>query len=298
MPDWVLATLAAAFCQNLRSAFQKQLKRRLSTWGATATRFVYAAPLAVGLLLMLVWGRGTPLPDVPPHFFVYAGIGAVAQMIATGLLVHLFSRANFATATAFTKTEPIQAALIGALLLGDTLTLPVMLAIITGIFGVILMSLPKTPGHPGWRLDGAVWTGLLSGACFAVSSVALRGASLSLEGADLLLGTATTLAFVTLLQSALLLGWLAWREPGQIRKLFAAWRQAGWVGVIGFAGSMAWIAAFTLQDAASVKAVGQIEIVFTLIASRLVFRERLRAAELVGISLLASGVVGIVLLNR
>ena len=61
---------------------------------------------------------------------------------------------------------------------------------------------------------------------------------------------------------------------------------------------MAWIAAFTLQDAASVKAVGQIEIVFTLIASRLMFRERLRAAELVGITLLASGVVGIVLLNR
>ena len=147
-------TLAAAFCQNLRSAFQKQLKDRLSTWGSTATRFVYAAPLAIAVLLAVTLGRGAPLPNLSGQFFAFALVGAVAQVLATGLLIHLFSRANFAAATAFTKTEPIQAALVGSLRLGDALTLPALLAILTSIVGIILISLPK--GKDGkWRPDGA-----------------------------------------------------------------------------------------------------------------------------------------------
>ena len=290
-------TLAAAFCQNLRSAFKKQLKDRLSTWGSTATRFVYAAPLAIAVLLALTLGRGAPLPNLSGQFFAFALVGAVAQVLATGLLIHLFSRANFAAATAFTKTEPIQAALVGILLLGDALTLPALLAILTSIVGIILISLPK--GKDGkWRPDGALWIGLLSGACFAVSSVSLRGASLSLGDANVVLSTSTTLAFVTVVQSALLLVWLRLREPGQTARLFGAWRHAGWVGLIGFLGSMAWVAAFTLKDAASVKAVGQVEILFTLVASRLMFRERVSLLEVAGILLLASGVVAIVMLSR
>lgn len=107
MDLWIPMTLAAAFCQNGRSALQKQLKQTLSTWGATASRFVYAAPLAVGLLAVLTIGRGTPLPAPPAAFFAYAIIGGISQVLATGLLIHLFSKANFAAATAFTKTEPV-----------------------------------------------------------------------------------------------------------------------------------------------------------------------------------------------
>ena len=176
MDLWIPMTLAAAFCQNGRSALQKQLKQTLSTWGATASRFVYAAPLAVGLLAVLTIGRGTPLPAPPAAFFAYTIIGGISQVLATGLLIHLFSKANFAAATAFTKTEPVQAALVGIILLGDTLTLPALLAIIASILGIILISLSRADGHK-WTPDGSLWIGLLSGACFAVSSVSLRGAS-------------------------------------------------------------------------------------------------------------------------
>ena len=296
MDLWIPMTLAAALCQNVRSALQKQLKTSLSTWGATASRFVYAAPLALGLLAALTFGRGEPLPAPPGAFFAYAIVGGTSQVAATGLLIHLFSRANFAAATAFTKTEPIQAALVGIVLLGDALTLPALLAILTSIFGIILISLPKGAGGR-WTPDGSLWIGLLSGACFAVSSVSLRGASLSLGEASLLLSTTTTLAFVTLIQSAMLLALLGVRERGQVGKLFSAWHHAGWVGVIGFLGSMAWVMAFTLKDAASVKAVGQVEILFTLVASHLIFRERITPRELAGILLVASSVIGIVLLG-
>ena len=60
MELWIPVTLAAAFSQNLRNALQKTLKGRLSTWGATASRFVFAAPLAVLFFFALssVTGQG------------------------------------------------------------------------------------------------------------------------------------------------------------------------------------------------------------------------------------------------
>jgi drug/metabolite transporter (DMT)-like permease len=60
---------------------------------------------------------------VPPgSFYAWGMVGGLAQIVATGLLIHLFSYTNFAVATAFTKTEPLQTALFGIVLLGDRLT--------------------------------------------------------------------------------------------------------------------------------------------------------------------------------
>ncbi len=58
MELWIPIAIAAAFSQNLRNALQKSLKGRLSTWGATASRFVYAAPLAVLLFIVMTGGTG------------------------------------------------------------------------------------------------------------------------------------------------------------------------------------------------------------------------------------------------
>ena len=56
-------------------------------------------------------------------------------------------------------------------------------------------------------------------------------------------------------------------------------------------GSAAWFTAMTLENAAYVRAVGQIELVFTLVASYFFFRERSTALELVGIVLIVGGIV-------
>ena len=47
MEAWIPITIAAAFCQNLRSVLQKQLTGKLSVGGATATRFFFAMPFAI-----------------------------------------------------------------------------------------------------------------------------------------------------------------------------------------------------------------------------------------------------------
>ena len=90
--------------------------------------------------------------------------------------------------------------------------------------------------------------------------------------------------------------WLIWRKPGQMGKVFAARRTAVWMGITGMAGSLCWFTAFTLQNAAYVFAVGQVEVIFSLAASVLFFRERLSRREGAGIALISASVLLLVLL--
>ena len=83
---WVPITLAAAFLQNLRSALQKYLKGRLSTAGATMTRFVYAVPFALAYVLVLNRQFDLPWPAVHGVFLGYMALGGVTQIAATALL--------------------------------------------------------------------------------------------------------------------------------------------------------------------------------------------------------------------
>lgn len=295
MELWIPITIAAAFLQNLRSVLQKRLKATLSTWGATAARFVFAAPLACLVLAALLAATGRSAPPLNVTFVTSAMLGGLAQILATGLLIHLFSYKNFTVATAFTKTEPVQTALFGIVLLGDRLSLPVALAIMVSLVGVILISIPADPAARRNFLDRKALIGIVSGGLFGLSAVAYRGASLSLADGDVFLRAATTLAFVTTFQALAVLAYLRLREPGEAGRLLRSWRSAARVGLAGMLGSLAWFTAFTLQNAAHVRALGQIEVVFMIGASILFFKERVTAREIIGVLLVSAGILGLVL---
>ena len=295
MELWIPITIAAAFLQNLRSVLQKRLKATLSTWGATAARFVFAAPLACLVLAVLLASTGRSAPPLNATFVTSAILGGLAQILATGLLIHLFSYKNFTVATAFTKTEPVQTALFGIVLLGDRLSLPVALAILVSLVGVILISIPADPAARRRFLDRKALIGIASGGLFGLSAVAYRGASLSLIEGDVFLRAATTLAFVTVFQALAVLAYLRLREPGEAGRLLRSWRTAAWVGLVGMLGSLAWFTAFTLQNAAHVRALGQVEVIFMIGASILFFKERVTAREIIGVLLVSVGILGLVL---
>ena len=119
MPLWVAISLGAAFLQNLRTALQKALTPRVGVLGATYARFLFAAPWAVLLVAVLMLREGAGLPRLGRAFAVWGLVGAVAQIGATLLLLHLFSLRNFAVGNTFAKTETVQSVLFGFLLLGD-----------------------------------------------------------------------------------------------------------------------------------------------------------------------------------
>ena len=295
MELWVPVTLFAAFMQNLRSALQKHLKGSLSTSGATYCRFVYAVPLALAYAALLGEGFGLSWPAPDARFAIFAMLGGITQITATALLVYLFSLRNFAAGTTYSKTETVQAAVFGVVILGEPVSVAAAFAIGISLAGVMIISVAKSRLTVrnlllGWT-GRAAFIGVLSGTFFGLSAVAYRAASLSLGGEGFLIQAAYTLACVVVFQTAVMTVWIRLREPGELTRVFRGWRVASLVGVSGMLGSAAWFTAMTLENAAYVRAVGQVELVFTFIASYFFFRERSTGLEVGGILLVVAGIV-------
>ena len=300
MESWIIISVAAAAFQTLRFMLQKHLSMgALSTGGATFARFAYSMPVVVTLVGVYLVLTGAALPEFSGRFWVYALSGGLSQILATWFVVALFRQRNFAVGITFKKTEVIQTALVGFVVLGDRVSLPALLAITLGLVGVLVLS-DNPSGKGNWAqrlLNPAAGLGLASGALFALSAVAYRGATLEIASADPLLRAGVTLVVVTTSQAVGMGLWLIWREGGEVRRVMAAWRTAMWMGITGMAGSLCWFTAFTLQSAAYVFAVGQIEVIFSLLASVMFFRERIAAREMLGIGLLSASIVLLVLLG-
>ena len=293
MELWVPITVAAALLQTVRSALQKRLLGPLSTNGATYCRFVYALPFAVAYPMLLVPFSDTDIPAPNVAFAVYVGLGGIAQIVGTALLVHLFSLRNFATAIAYSKTETVQAAVFSIVILGEALTVSGASAIVVSFVGVVLVSLARRTAATMWTRQTALF-GLLTGALLGLSAVCYRAASLALDEGGFLIRAATTLAWAVVLQTIVMGAWLRARAPGELTRVARCLPRAWPVGLSGMLGSAAWFTAMTLQNAAYVRAVGQIELVFAFAASVLFFRERPTGGESLGILLIVVGVLALV----
>ncbi|WP_037079366.1 DMT family transporter [Neorhizobium vignae] len=298
MELWIPITIAAAFLQNLRSALQKHLQGSLGTRGASFVRFGYGFPIAILYVLCLHHIAGYPFPALNWTFALWAVIGGLAQIFATMMLVHLFSLRNFAVGTAYSKTEPVQAAIFGFILLGEKLTPGSVAAIIVGVIGVMTISMARMP--LSWRnmlvamTSRTAMIGIASGAVFGISAVSYRSASLSLDGPGPVMEAAVTLACVTTFQTAFMLVWMFWKDKREIVKVILSWRSSSLVGLAGVVGSAGWFTAMTLQQVAYVRALGQIELVFTFMASYFLFHERVNRMEVFGCLLIVGGILGLI----
>jgi len=296
---WIPITIFAAFMQNLRSALQKYIKGRLSTGGAAYVRFLYALPLALIYLWALHDYGGYPLPAINGLFLLYCFLGGLTQILFTFILIYLFSLRNFAVGTTFSKTEILQIAFMGLILLGDEVSLAGTGAIVLGLIGVVILSMAQsaiTWGNLATSLfEKSTLVGLVCGAFLGASVVFFRGATLSLDEGEVIIRAAFSLAVALIMQTVMMGVYLLLREPGQLTAVVRNWRPASAVGIAGFLGSVGWFTAFTLQNAAYVRAVGQVELIFTFIASILFFKEKTNAMELVGILVIFAAVIAIIL---
>ena len=124
-----------------------------------------------------------------------------------------------------------------------------------------------------------------------------RGAALSLGHDNVPMTAAYALAISLVIQTVMMGLYLAWREPLQLRAVLREWRWAGAVGVAGMLASVGWFTAFTLENASYVRAVGQVELIFTFVASIFFFREKTNRKEVLGILLVAAGIILLILMR-
>ncbi|HAB36931.1 MAG TPA: hypothetical protein DCE52_02825 [Rhodobacteraceae bacterium] len=297
MSLWIPITIAAALFQTVRFMLQRQLSlSKLSAGGATLARFMYSSPLIVVLIVGYVQLIGEPLPNFSVKFWIYCSVGGVAQIFATICVVSLFHERNFAVGITFKKSESIIALLIGWLILGDSVGSWAIAAVGFGVVGVLMLSAPPDLVHIrlGNLVNRASGLGLASGLLFAVSAVSYRGASLSLDVSDPIVRAGLTLAVVTVMQTFAMIIWLRLREPGQVSAVWNARHVAVWVGLMSMAGSFCWFLAFTLQNAALVKALGQVELIFTAVVSVFIFRESVSGREWLGMLVLLASILSLI----
>ena len=294
---WIFVAVAAAGFQTLRFMLQKSLSMgTLSAGGATLARFLFSAPFVAALALGYLSFSGADWPALGNRFLPFALVGALAQILATWCVVALFQHRNFAVGITFKKTEVVQTALVGFLVLGDRISFGGLMAILIGLLGVLVLS-DRPEGGAGLKrfLNKGAGLGLLSGAFFAVSAVGYRGATLEVGSDDPLMRALISLMVVTASQSVGLGSYLIWREPGQVGRVLASWRSSIWMGLASLGGSLGWFLAFTLQNAAYVFAVGQVEVIFSILISVLVFKEQISRREGAGIALITASVLTLVL---
>ena len=158
-----------------------------------------------------------------------------------------------------------------------------------GVTGVLVAS--------NWKIslsdlgeNQSIKYGLGAGLGFALASLWLRQASLSLE-LPRLLSAATVLVYMVALQTAICFAWIVITQREQFRRIMNNIMPSVFIGFTSVAGSVGWFTAMSLQNAAMVKTLGQIEFVATLLITYLYFHEKINRREYVGIVLVTLSVL-------
>jgi drug/metabolite transporter (DMT)-like permease len=277
--------------QNLRTALQQQLTSVLDATEASYVRFCYAVPFAWMYLAVLIWVGFRP-PELSWDFGGHVLIGAVCQILGTVALIRSFQTRNFAVGTAYSKTETVQAALFAAVIMGESMNPVALTGILVSLLGVVLLSTPE-----GWRAllhlgpGPALWYGVGAGAGFGISAVLYRGAALSLPTGDFLVRASITLVAATTIQTVGMGVYLFLRNRNSLRLVGQVWKRGVWVGLAGMLASAGWFTAMTLERAAYVRALGQVELLFAFFVTLVIFREKVRMSELLGAAAVIFGLV-------
>src|SRR5262245_62194521 len=167
---------------------QRELTAPLGTVGATHVRFLFGFPFALLSLVAITMVSGATLPRPGAVFWPWVLDGALAQIAATALMLAAMNDRSVVVTITYIKTEPVQVALFGFVLLGDVVTLPMAIAILIATAGVIVMSLK--PGMPGGLRPTLL--GLAAGAMFGLSATGCRGGVLRLGGPGYVIAAAFT----------------------------------------------------------------------------------------------------------
>src|ERR1700727_1938527 len=177
---WIPFTISAALGQVARNAMQRSLTGPLGTWGATNIRFLFGFPFSIVFFAVVLVATGDHLPWPPGVFCRWLLLGALSQIIATGLMLVAMNDRSFVVTTAYLKTEAIQTAIFGFVFLGDHLTALKVLAILIATIGVV------------------------AAAAFALSAVGFRGAIITVPGVSFVTAASYTLVLGLFLQTLLL----------------------------------------------------------------------------------------------
>ena len=286
---WIPFTITAAMGQVARNAMQRQLTGPLGTWGATNIRFLFGFPFALLFFAAVLVFTGDRLPWPTIAFWPWLLVGALCQILATGLMLLAMNARSFVVTTAYLKTEAIQTAIFGFVFLGDHLTALKVLAILIATAGVLITAL-RGGGAKGFADLRPTLIGLASAAAFALSANGYRGAIITIEGTSFVTAATYTLVLGLFVQTLVLTIYLLARAPGVLKAILGLWKPSLLAGFMGAFASQFWFLAFALTAAANVRTLALVEVLFAQGVAYYSFKQPISARELGGIVFIVIGV--------
>ena len=298
---WIYISVFAALMQAVRTAAQKTLNQRMSNLGTTYVRSLVGLPIMIIYLVAVLALVGGGVPDMNWRFLLFSFLGAAAQVLATMLLIYLFKLRNFAVGSMLIKIDTVMTALIGLLFFSEYVSSGGWLALLVVVVGVLVMSVGKlgatsiASGGTGSLSETltskATRVALGSALLFTFSYLFLREATLAIEPGHFVWRGAWTVVVATGMQVVVVGAYILHREPQVFGQIWPNRRIVAFIGLTSALGSIGWFTGFAMQNASYVRAVGQVEAVFTLLISWLYFRERITGLELAGIGITVIGVL-------
>ena len=286
---WIPFTIVAACGQVARNAMQRQLTGPLGTWGATNIRFLFGFPFSILFFAIVLTATGDHVGPPPAMFWPWLLLGALCQILATGLMLLAMTERSFVVTTAYLKTEAIQTAIFGFIFLGDQLNWLKVVAILIATAGVVTTAL-RPGGAKGFAELKPTTMGLAAAAGFALSAVGYRGAIIAVPGVTFVTAASFTLLLGLFLQTLLLSVYLLLRAPKVLRAILSLWKPSMLAGFVGAFSSQFWFLAFALTAAASVRTLALVEVLFAQAVAYYSFKQPVSLRELFGIVLIVAGV--------
>jgi drug/metabolite transporter (DMT)-like permease len=286
---WIPFTIVAALGQVARNAMQRSLTGPLGTWGATNIRFLFGFPFSILFFAAVLIFSGDHVPRPTAAFWPWLLLGALSQIIATGMMLLAMNDRSFVVTTAYLKTEAIQTAIFGFVFLGDHLTALKVIAILIATIGVVVTAL-RPGGEKSFAELKPTVIGLLAAAAFALSAIGYRGAIITVSGVSFVTAASYTLVWGLFVQTVVLSIYLFWRAPDILAKILGLWRPSMLAGFMGAFASQFWFLAFALTAAANVRTLALVEVLFAQAVAYYSFKQPISPRELSGIVLIVIGV--------
>ncbi len=296
--SWIFLTISAIVFQVIRNLEQKKLHQNLDVFTTSWSRFILPFPFAIIAV-------ASTFNYYDYEFFRYILINALFQILGNIFLIKTIQTRNFSVGVAFSKTEIIQALILGFILYNFRFNLNEILAIFLAFIGIILLAKIDFKNFKDLTKSMkniASLYGILCGFCFGITSYNIQFASnyLITDGFSSIKASTLVLLYTIFFQNIFFIILKSYQKKlfNDIKKLFLVenYRRFLLTSISSFIGSICWYGAYTIGNVMHVKTVGQLEIIASMLVSKFYLKEKNNIKENLGIIFILIAILLIILL--
>ena len=238
------------------------------------------------------------------EFFHYILINALFQILGNIFLIKTIQTKNFSVGVAFSKTEIIQALILGFLLYNFRFNFIEISAIFLAFIGIILLAKINFKNFKDFTKslkNIATLYGVLCGFCFGITSYNIQFASnyLISDGFNSIRASTVVLLYTIFFQNIFFIIFKSFQKRlfSDVKKLFLIenYHKFLLTSLSSFIGSICWYGAYAIGNVIHVKTVGQLEIIASMLVSKFYLKEKNTIKENLGIIFIIIAILLIIL---